>query len=76
MIHLYDTPNEGDLSMEHDLLKAKYQDETFEAIVDYEEEEIVIRYHNDQPNAFRMNLSDLGSFSDFVDKLWERQKEG
>lgn len=62
--------------MEHELLKAKYQDETFEAVVDYEEEEIVIRYHNDQPNAFYMNLSDLGSFSDFVDKLWERQKEG
>lgn len=62
--------------MEHELLKAKYQDETFEAVVDYEEEEIVIRYHNDQPNAFHMNLSDLGSFSDFVDKLWERQKEG
>lgn len=61
--------------MEHELLKAKYQDETFEAVVDYEEEEIVIRYHNDQPNAFYMNLSDLGSFSDFVDKLWERQKE-
>lgn len=62
--------------MEHELLKAKYQDETFEAIVDYEEEEIVIRYHNDQLDAFRMNLSDLGRFSDFVDKLWERQKEG
>lgn len=62
--------------MEHELLKAKYQDETFEAVVDYEEEEIVICYHNDQPNAFYMNLSDLGSFSDFVDKLWERQKEG
>lgn len=62
--------------MEHELLKAKYQDETFEAVVDYEEEEIVIRYHNDQPNAFYMNLSDLGSFSDFVDKLWEIQKEG
>jgi len=62
--------------MEYELLKAKYQDETFEAVVDYEEEEIVIRYHNDQPNAFYMNLSDLGSFSDFVDKLWERQKEG
>lgn len=61
--------------MEYELLKAKYQDETFEAVVDYEEEEIVIRYHNDQPNAFYMNLSDLGSFSDFVDKLWERQKE-
>lgn len=62
--------------MEHELLKAKYQDETFEAVVDYEEEEIVICYHNDQPNAFYMNLSDLGRFSDFVDKLWERQKEG
>lgn len=62
--------------MEYELLKAKYQDETFEAIVDYEEEEIVIRYHNDQLDAFHMNLSDLGRFSDFVDKLWERQKEG
>lgn len=62
--------------MEHELLKAKYQDETFEAVVDYEEEEIVIRYHNDQLDAFSMNLSDLGRFSDFVNKLWERQKEG
>ena len=62
--------------MEHELLTAKYQDKTFEAVGGYEEEEIVIRYHNDQPNAVRMNLSDLGSFSDFVDKLWERQKEG
>ena len=39
--------------MEHELLKAKYQDETFEAVVDYEEEEIVIRYHNDQLDAFQ-----------------------
>lgn len=62
--------------MEHELLRAKYRDDTFAAVVDYQDDEIVICYHNDLPNEFRMNLSDLGKFSDFVDKLWEREMQG
>lgn len=61
--------------MDRELLKAKFQDDTFEAVVDYEEGEILIRYHNDLPNELRMDLNDLGKFSEFIDNLWEMEKQ-
>lgn len=61
--------------MDRELLKAKFQDDTFEAVVDYEEGEILIRYHNDLPNELRMDLNDLVEFSEFIDNLWEMEKQ-
>lgn len=61
--------------MECDILKLKYHDSTFEAMVDRADNEIVVCYRNDLSNEFRISLDDLGRFSDFIDKLWEEAKD-